>query len=85
MVSQRPQNDLLIVMALAHLTHEFRDVEPELADRAWHLAAEVAAVYGLTPSEAVLEFDWNEVRKETPRLRARAKIERHREPRSRRR
>ncbi len=54
---QHAQDDLLIVMALARLAHDFRDADPQLADRAWWLAVEIAGVHGLTPSDAVLQLE----------------------------
>ncbi|MFC4246670.1 hypothetical protein ACFOZ7_06620 [Natribaculum luteum] len=54
---QHAQDDLLIVMALARLAHDFRDADPQLADRAWWLAVEIAASHRLTPSEAVLRVE----------------------------
>lgn len=54
---RHPQDDLLIVLALNCLDQEYRDADPDLANRAWELAIEIAAEHGLTPSEAVRQLE----------------------------
>lgn len=46
------RDDCLLVVALARLSHEFRESDPELAARAWSLAIVLADKHGWTPGEA---------------------------------
>lgn len=43
-------------MGLILFSREFEQEEPANAARAWELASEIAAMYGLTPEEVVLEL-----------------------------
>ena len=58
-----PQDDLLMVVALARLSYDFEQANQELADRAWELAVAMAAEHGLEPTECALalEIDPREV------------------------
>ncbi|ELZ21975.1 hypothetical protein [Natrinema limicola] len=51
---RHPQDDLLIVYALALLAHEYEGLEKE--DQALNLAAEIAEQHGLSVSDAILQF-----------------------------
>ena len=50
---RHPQDDLLIVIALARYSSEFQDTEPANAARAWTMAVELAQQHGLEPTEVV--------------------------------
>lgn len=52
MLSNR-QEDLLIAVALAEFSYETEDVDPELANHAWQLAADRLVAWDVTPAEAV--------------------------------
>ncbi|SIS21040.1 hypothetical protein [Natronorubrum thiooxidans] len=52
MLSHR-QEDLLIAIALAEFSYETEDVDPELANYAWQLAADRLVAWDVTPAEAV--------------------------------
>jgi hypothetical protein len=47
------REDCLLIVALARFSDEFRESDPELANRAWSLAIVLAAEHGWTPGEAV--------------------------------
>ena len=52
MLSNR-QGDLLIAVALAEFSYETEDVDPDLANHAWQLAADRLVAWDVTPAEAV--------------------------------
>ncbi len=52
MLSNR-QEDLLIAVALAEFSYETEDVDPDLANYAWQLAADRLVTWDVTPAEAV--------------------------------
>ncbi len=52
-----PQDDCLIVAALARFSNQFKDADEKLADRAWELAVEIADEHGLEPSDAVRQLE----------------------------
>lgn len=51
MVSTHPQDDILIVLALYHLSDRFDD--HVITEHAYQLAVDIAATHGLTPEDAV--------------------------------
>ena len=53
---RHPQDDLLIVIALARYSSEFEEIEPANAARAWTMAVEFAHQHGLEPTEAVQQL-----------------------------
>lgn len=52
-------DDILIAAALARFSYDYSDTDPELADRAWHLAEEYAGDHGLSPADAVQQITPN--------------------------
>ncbi|MDJ1433982.1 hypothetical protein [Halostagnicola sp. A-GB9-2] len=46
-------DDLLIAVALTRFSVQFEDVDPELAEHAWQLAADRLLEYDVGPEEAV--------------------------------
>lgn len=48
---------ILLIVALARLSYQFREADPELANRTWSLAIVTAEEYGYTPSEVVQLFN----------------------------
>lgn len=52
-----PQDDLLIIAALARFSYQFEDAEPDLAARAWDLAVAIADEQGIEPSEALYQLE----------------------------
>ena len=57
MSEQNRKDDLLIAVALVRFQHEFLDIDRELADRAWTLAADRLVDYDLEPREVVDELE----------------------------
>lgn len=53
MLERHPQDDLLVVEALVELSHQYDDVDPGRAARAWVLADDLAATHGLTVEDAL--------------------------------
>ena len=54
---QKRKDDLLIAVALTRFQHDFEDIDPELADRAWMLAADRLVDYDLESREVVNELE----------------------------
>ena len=52
----KPQDDFLIVAALARFSYQFKDADEKLANRAWDLAVEIADEHGLEPGDAVRQL-----------------------------
>lgn len=50
-------DDLLIAVALIRFQHEFLEIDPELSQRAWQLAADRLVDYDLEPHEVVTELE----------------------------
>ena len=44
---------VLIVTALAGLSYDFEQADPELADEAWALAQDIAEQHGIDPADAM--------------------------------
>lgn len=55
MSEQKRKDDLLTAVALNEFSVHYRDLDPELADRAWMLAADCLVDYDLEPREVVAE------------------------------
>lgn len=52
-----PQEDLLVVEALADYSYKLEDVHPERSSRAWVLARGIADSHGLTVEDALRQRD----------------------------
>lgn len=50
------EDDLLIAVALTRFSVDYEQVDPELAEHAWQLAADRLLEYNLEPEEAVREL-----------------------------
>ncbi|ELY55973.1 hypothetical protein C491_13517 [Natronococcus amylolyticus DSM 10524] len=50
------ENDLLIAVALTRFSVDYEQVDPELAEHAWQLAADRLFKHGLESEEAVREL-----------------------------
>ena len=55
--TSHPQDDLLIVEALYRHGHKIEDSDPDRANRAWELAANVADEHGLDVSDALFQVE----------------------------
>ena len=55
--TSHPQDDLLIVEALYRHGHEIEDSDPDRANRAWELAANIAEMHGLDVSDALFQIE----------------------------
>lgn len=51
------EDDLLIAVALTRFHQDFREVDPELSEQAWQLAAERLLDYDLEAGEIVDELE----------------------------
>lgn len=54
--TSHPQDELLIVKALYRHGHDLEDSNPDRADRAWHLARDIAGEHGLDVSDALFQI-----------------------------
>ncbi|GAB3676750.1 hypothetical protein [Halopiger thermotolerans] len=57
MRTDHPQDDLLIADALLRLQYRLEETNPERANRANDLAAQIVAVHGLTLNELQTQID----------------------------
>ncbi len=58
-MSSRRRDGLLVAVALARFSQQFEDADPELADRAWQLAADRLVAWDVDPGDAG-DGLWNE-------------------------